>query len=70
METITLTATDISCDHCKATIEREIGALTGVDAVAVDVASKRITVTYDPTHLTETDIVATLDEEGYPAAVS
>jgi len=68
METITLTAPDISCDHCKTTIEREIGALDGVNAVAVDIPSKHVTVTYDPAQLAETDIVAKLDDEGYPVA--
>lgn len=66
METVTLTAPDISCEHCKATIEREVGALDGVNSVAVDVPSRHATVTYDPAQLTETDIVAKLDDEGYP----
>jgi copper chaperone CopZ len=68
METVTLTAPDISCEHCKATIEREIGGLHGVGAVAVDVPSQHVTVSYDPTQLDETDIVAKLDDEGYPVA--
>jgi copper chaperone len=68
METVTLTAPDISCDHCKATIEREVGALAGVNAVAVDVPSKHVTVTFDPAQLVEADIVARLDDEGYPVA--
>ena len=37
METLKLTAPDISCDHCKHTIEQTVGALQGVEAVAVDV---------------------------------
>jgi copper chaperone len=68
MNTVTLTAPDISCDHCKATIEREVGAMSGVQTVSVDVPSQHVTVTYDPAQLTDTDIVAKLDDEGYPVA--
>ncbi len=68
MQTITLTAPDISCAHCQQTIERELRTVPGVDAVAVNVPSKRVSVTYDPTATSETQIVARLDEEGYPVA--
>jgi copper chaperone len=68
MEEITLTAPDISCEHCKMTIERELGALSGVHACSVDVPSKQVSVTYDPAGVTRDQIVETLDEEGYPIA--
>ena len=66
METITLTAPDISCAHCKATIEREVGAVSGVQACSVDIPSRQVSVTYDPANVTRDRIVETLDEEGYP----
>ena len=34
----------VSCDHCKATIEREVGKLTGVASVEVDVDSKQAVI--------------------------
>jgi copper chaperone CopZ len=34
----------ISCDHCKHAIEGEVGALPGVDRVAVDVPERTVTV--------------------------
>lgn len=37
----------ISCDHCKATIEGEVGRLEGVTEVDVDIAAKRVTVVGD-----------------------
>jgi copper chaperone CopZ len=36
MEQITLTALDISGEHCLHTIERELSALPGVQTVSVD----------------------------------
>jgi len=68
METITLTAPDISCDHCKRTIEQTVGALAGVKAVTVAVAPKQVTVEYDPAQVDRAAIAAALDDEGYPVA--
>ncbi len=66
METLTLTAPDISCDHCKNTIEKAVGAMPGVSSVAVAVEPKQVTVQYDPAQVSRDQIVETLDEEGYP----
>jgi copper chaperone len=66
METITLSAPDISCEHCKRTIERELGDLAGVTACSVDVPTRRVDVTYDPAQVSREAIVARLDDEGYP----
>jgi copper ion binding protein len=34
----------ISCGHCKAAIESEVGALDGVEFVTVDVDTKQVAV--------------------------
>lgn len=68
METMTLTAPDISCEHCRTAIEREVGALSGVGSCSVDVPTRQVTVTYDPVKVSRSQIVETLDEEGYPVA--
>ncbi len=66
MESITLTAPDISCDHCKAAIEREVATLPGVQHVAVDVPTKQVSVTYDPSSTTRSAIESKMEDEGYP----
>lgn len=38
------TVPDVSCGHCKAAIEGEVGALDGVDTVVVDIDAKQVTV--------------------------
>jgi copper chaperone len=68
METITLTAPDISCAHCEATIEREVGGMEGVQAVSVDTPTRQVEVSFNPSRVLEGDIIARLDEEGYPVA--
>ena len=66
METMTVTAPNISCEHCQRAIEGAIGALPGVQSVHVEVPSKTVQVSYDPAHVSREAIAATLHEEGYP----
>jgi copper chaperone len=49
MTTKTVKVPAISCGHCVATIEREVGGLEGVAAVKADRGTKDVTVSWDPT---------------------
>jgi copper ion binding protein len=62
---ITLTVPDISCDHCKTTIEGAISQLTGVDSVTVDVEGRTVALDFDEDDVTLPEIVAALDDVGY-----
>lgn len=68
MDTATPTRTysvpDISCGHCKASIEGAVGALDDVDTVTVDVDTKTVTVSGG----TDEGIVAAIDTAGYAVA--
>jgi copper chaperone len=66
IERATLTAPDISCAHCVATVTKAVGGLQGVSKVAADEQTKRVQVEYDPARVSLAQIEATLDEEGYP----
>lgn len=66
IERATLTAPDISCEHCVATVTKAVGGLTGVSKVAASDQTKQIQVEYDPARVSLAQIEATLDEEGYP----
>lgn len=68
METITLTAPDISCEHCRTAIEREVGTLTGVQSCSVDIPTQQVAVQYDPSTVSRHQIVEVMEEEGYPVA--
>ncbi|MFN8556184.1 MAG: heavy-metal-associated domain-containing protein [Dehalococcoidia bacterium] len=68
METIVLTAPDISCDHCKHAIEKAVGEMPGVSGVNVAIEPKQVTVQYNPSAVTVEQIAAVMDEEGYPVA--
>lgn len=67
LETMIVTAPNISCEHCRRAIEGAVGALPGVQSVHVEVPSKMVQVVYDPTQASREAIETTLEEEGYPA---
>lgn len=67
MNQVTYTVPNISCKHCVHTIKMELSELAGVQSVEGDVATKRITVTFE-TPATEDAIKALLAEINYPVA--
>ncbi|MDQ6905969.1 MAG: heavy-metal-associated domain-containing protein [Chloroflexota bacterium] len=66
METITMKAPDISCEHCVATVKKTAGQFPGVQSVDADAETKIITLTYDPAQVDLAKVEEALDEEGYP----
>jgi copper chaperone len=59
---------DITCGHCQLTITKALTPLAGVRSVAVDIATKRVTVDYDETAVGEGRLQEVLAEEDYPVA--
>jgi len=68
LEQVRLTAPDISCGHCVAAIQEEVGALSGVAAVGADIETKRVEVSFDPSRVSLAEIEAALTEAGYPVS--
>ena len=67
MKNRTVAVPGISCAHCVATIERELGKLDGVAAVRGHLGSKSVSVEWDSPATWEA-IAARLAEIGYPPA--
>jgi copper chaperone len=65
---ITLSVPDVSCEHCVKTIGGALGALPGVDAVNVDLASRTVSLRYEPARVSLDRIEETLDDAGYAVA--
>ena len=55
----------ISCDHCKRAIEGAVAALAGVESVAVDIAGKRVSVSFDAAVTDQGAIVTAIEAAGY-----
>ena len=60
----TLSVPDISCGHCKASIEGAVKKLHGVSRVEVDVDKKLVKVVFDPPEAIAT-IVEAIEDQGY-----
>ena len=63
----TLSVPDISCGHCKSSIEGAVGALDGVAKVEVSIDDKSVDVAFaDPTDLEA--IITAIEDQGYDVA--
>lgn len=47
-ETLVYGVSGMSCEHCRAAVSEEIGALAGVERVEVDLDARRVTVRGGP----------------------
>ena len=68
MTSKTVNVPGISCGHCVATIEREVGELAGVGSVKVEQASKDVTISWDPETTDWVVIEETMKEINFPPA--
>jgi copper chaperone len=62
---LTLSVPDMTCGHCRASVEAAIARLDPAAAVAVDLTARRVTVA---TQVPAAAVVAALDRAGYSAA--
>ncbi len=68
MESTTLIAPDVSCEHCQHAIEGAVGKMDGVKTVTVDIPAKTVHVEYDPKLVTLAKIEEVMDDVGYTVA--
>lgn len=61
----TLSVPEISCGHCKSSIEGAVATLPGVDRVDVRIAVKAVDIDYDGTDATFDAIVTAIEDSGY-----
>lgn len=55
----------MSCGHCKAAVEKAVSALDGVSKVDVDLAGKKVSVTYNADKANEDTIKKAITSQGY-----
>ncbi len=63
MAVMTYTVTGMTCGHCVSSVRGEVGRIDGVEAVDVDLASGRVTVTGDG--FGDDEIRGAVDAAGY-----
>lgn len=60
----TIKVPDITCGHCKSSIEGAVSKLPSVSRVEVNVENKQVAVTYDPPEALA-QIVQAIEEQGF-----
>lgn len=65
-QTIEYSVPGISCGHCRTAISQEVAAVTGVEAVDVDLGAKTVTVHGDG--VDDASVRAAINEAGYEVA--
>jgi len=68
MTQITLNVPDISCNHCKMSIEGAVNQLDGIDSAVVNIEGRTVAVSYDDAALKLDAIVNAIEEQGYEVA--
>jgi copper chaperone CopZ len=66
VETRTIEAPDISCEHCLKTIQEAVDKLPGVHFVSGDTVSKVVVIEYDDAQADMDLIERAMEDEGYP----
>ena len=66
--TLTLDVPDISCGHCKESIEGAVSGLDGVTSVEVTIDTRTVDVAFDATATTRTRIIDAIEAQGYAVA--
>ncbi len=68
MTQITLFVPDISCGHCKSSIEGAVGPMDGVTKAEVSISDRTVDVEYDPETVELDALVTAIDDQGYEVA--
>lgn len=66
MSVATFTATGMTCQHCVASVTKEVSELNHVTSVTVDLPTGKVTVESDAPIPTD-EVIAAIDKAGYPA---
>jgi P-type Cu+ transporter len=67
---VTLPITGMTCANCSATIERNLKKMPGVSLAAVNYATEKATVTYDPAQVSEAKMTSLIGDLGYGVATA
>lgn len=59
---------EVSCGHCKETIEGALTPLNGIERAVVDIDSKTVEVGFDEAVVDRTAVVRAIEASGYAVA--
>ena len=65
METLVLNVNGMTCNHCKQSVEKAVGAIAGVDSVNVVLEDKKVNVTLDASVVSVDTVKNTIEDIGF-----
>ncbi len=68
MTTVTLSVPDISCGHCKSSIEGAVAPMDGVATAEVTIDARTVAVDYDESSVSLDAIITAIEDQGYDVA--
>ncbi|HSJ70625.1 MAG TPA: copper ion binding protein [Acidimicrobiia bacterium] len=68
MNQVTLNVPDISCGHCKSSIEGAVAPMDGVASAEVTIDARTVAVTYDESAVDLDAIITAIEDQGYDVA--
>lgn len=69
IKTSVLPVTGMTCTNCARAINQNVGKLPGIREANIDFASEKLTVEFDPSQITERDIINCIQHIGYGIAI-
>lgn len=69
IKTFVLPVTGMTCINCARAINHDVGKLPGIKEANIDFASEKLTVEFDPSQITERDIITCIQHIGYGVAI-
>ena len=67
MSTVTVTVTGMTCGHCASSVREEVGSISGVTAVDVDLGSGEVTIVSEQ-QVEHEAVKSAVEEAGYQLA--
>ncbi|MEX0946494.1 MAG: cation transporter [Acidimicrobiia bacterium] len=64
----TLSVPDISCDHCKMSIEGALRLVTGIETAQVNIPAKTVALSFDESAVSLDRIIGVIGDVGYEVA--
>ncbi|MDC3418132.1 copper chaperone CopZ [Aquibacillus salsiterrae] len=68
VETKVIDVKGMSCGHCVSAVESSVKELEGIETVSVDLASNKVTVSFDDSKVQLTAVHEAIEEAGYEVA--
>lgn len=65
MNDVTLDVPDISCKHCKSSIEAAVEPMEGVSNATVTIDARTVDVSFDPATVDLESIITAIEDQGY-----